>query len=485
MAVFNVMQGGKTGYELVEPPTVTVGSYTYNGSAQGPTIVYASDTQNKMVTTDATKIAAGTYTLRFSILNSNKYVWSDGTTADKTYTYTIAKQQLSVPSVTNTSKTYNGNSQGPTIASYDTNLISVANSGSNVTSATNAGTYHVVFSLVDSDNYKWSSGAVTTIDWSIAKASCGMSISPTSLTFTSTTAKTITVTRTGGGSVTASSSNTGIATTSVSGTTVTVTPTGTSGTATITINVAATDNYLGDSKTASVTGDFLKIVTWAGGTAAEIKAMLDAHYAGSIDITNGNYWKVGDTRNVTINGESHQLVIMNVGGKTLTTPINGKSTCAFVVGLKNCMNGTQTVGNAWTSSASWSSQNNIRIWCNGTFKGYIDGVLPNVFKQFKTITGISSSSNETVDDYFALPAEKEVFGSRTYSFEAEANALSQFTWYATSGNRVKTVNGSADIWWERSPYYANYNGWCSVVSGGGANYYGYSNSFGVSPFGCI
>ena len=228
--------------------------------------------------------------------------------------------------------------------------------------------------------------------------------------------------------------------------------------------------------------------TWGGGTAEEIAEALTKHYAGEIDLTdqtNEYHWSVGDTRSVTLNGESQELVIMNIGGKELTTPVNGKSTCAFVVGLKNCMKNTQSVGNSWTSSASWSSRNNIRTWCNSTFKGYIDNILPNVFKQFKTITGISSSLNETVDDYFALPAEKEAFGSRTNSFEAEANALSQFTWYVTSSNRVKTVNGSASEWWERSPYYYDTSYWCTVSNGGYALNKTNAYSSGVSPFGCI
>ena len=44
----------------------------------------------------------------------------------------------------------------------------------------------------------------------------------------------------------------------------------------------------------------LKIVTFADGTDEEIAAMLEAHYAGDIDIE--DYWNVGDTRKIHLNG---------------------------------------------------------------------------------------------------------------------------------------------------------------------------------------
>ena len=59
----------------------------------------------------------------------------------------------------------------------------------------------------------------------------------------------------------------------------------------------------GDNILSSVTiHDGLKIVTWADGTYDEIKAMLSAHYAGIIDIS--DYWSVGDTRTIPISAIS-------------------------------------------------------------------------------------------------------------------------------------------------------------------------------------
>ncbi len=251
------------------------------------------------------------------------------------------------------------------------------------------------------------------------------------------------------------------------------------------------DTFIGSSTVAVKLNYYTSIgyenITFADATPLELQGILSAHYNDSLDIT--TLWNVGDTRDIVINGESHQLVLMNKGGKTLTTPINGHTECAFIVGLKNCMSTTLSP-DGLQNTASWSTQNSIRPYCNGTFKGYIDSILPDVFKQFVTVTGrcnqnATGNSNETVDDYFCLPAEKEVFGSRSDSTATEANALSQFEWYTTEANRIKTCNGSACSWYERSPYYLYIDGLCCVTTSGSPYHSGRSVSLGVSPFGCL
>ena len=57
------------------------------------------------------------------------------------------------------------------------------------------------------------------------------------------------------------------------------------------------------------------------------------------------------------------------------------------------------------------------------------------------------------DDYMFLPAEKEVFGTRTFSIEAEANALTQFAYYKNGGSTIKNLSGSAVKWLLRSVGY--------------------------------
>ena len=241
----------------------------------------------------------------------------------------------------------------------------------------------------------------------------------------------------------------------------------------------------------------VKIVSWATGTEAELQAMLDAHYAGTIDIH--DYWNIGDERTVSLSamdkgavGETHvaqdvTMVLMNAGGKTLA---NGK-TCAFVVGQKNSLanrttresgyiNSTNTNVGGWKGSAR-------RTWCNETYYNAIASSFKALFKQFINKSGTgggSSSGTEDTTDWTALPAEVEVFGSTTYSVSGEG---SQFKYYETSANRIKKAgdSGSDGAWWERSPHSDNSSSFCYVTNAGNANSANSSGNSGLAPFGCI
>lgn len=236
------------------------------------------------------------------------------------------------------------------------------------------------------------------------------------------------------------------------------------------------------------------IVSWNSGTDAEIVAMVQSADRGEINLS--DYWHVGDEREVTLSamattgvGESHveqtvTLVLMHAGGKTLNTPTeSGRTTCSFVVGLKDIlkekgyMNSSNTNMGGWTSSAR-------RTWCNSVFKGALPVNLAPIFKQFenKTSAGNKSTVINTDVDWFALPSEIEIFGSTTYSASGEG---AQFTWYETAANRIKKVNGSAGAWWERSPRTSNTTYFCVVAGDGSGSYASASTTLGLAPFGVI
>ena len=400
------------GSRIIQIPKVTVGSYTYNGEAQGPAIgEYDAD---NITITGATGVNAGDYTLTLTLKNTKKCVWSDNTNAPKTYAYTISKAYqniaLSASSVT----------------------ISASSPTASVTVTGNVGT------------------------------------------------------------LSASSDNGTVAAASVSGSTVTITsPSQQSGSAKVTVTAAATENYGSVSKTITVTADFLKIVTWASGTDDEIAKMVAAADAGKINL--GDYWKVGDTRKVNLAamsatgvGESHaaqsvSFVLMNKGGKTLSS----NKTCSFIVGMKDSLNEYGYMNSSNTNSGGWDSCAR-RTWCNSVFRNSIPSALRGIFKQFKNVTANgSSSTTATSTDYFALPSEKEVFGSTTYADSTAESSNRQFEWYKTSSNRVKKVNGSASRWWERSPRCGGSGFFCPVSSDGSAGNNAATNTSGLSPFGCI
>ena len=240
----------------------------------------------------------------------------------------------------------------------------------------------------------------------------------------------------------------------------------------------------------------IDIVTWAGGTAAQIKAMLDAEKAGQINTS--DYWSVGDKRTFqlsaisayTKNGvqivpaQAAQSVEIALAHKGVYKDANNQ-TVSWVITFVDCllqkgkMNGTNTNSGSWEDSA-------IREYLND----YVFPAMPAedraLFTQFKTVTAnpYNGTVLETSVDYLALLAEKEIFDSETYSNETEANALTQLDYYKPANSHIKNVNGNPDYWWERSPE-KNYDSAFCLVNIGGASFNPASDSFGISPFGGI
>lgn len=246
----------------------------------------------------------------------------------------------------------------------------------------------------------------------------------------------------------------------------------------------------------------VKIVSWSDGTDEEIAAMLDAHYAGLINIH--DYWHIGDKRTVHLSamskgevGETHiaqnvYLVLMHKGGKTLTTPVNGKSTCAFVVGQNNCLydastesRGSGYINSENTNSNGWSGCKR-RTWCNNTYRNAFPSTLKILFKQFYNVTANGSSNVKgKTADYFALASEKEIFGSVTYANSIAEADNTQFDYYKTSANRVKKLGVETMQWWCRSPA-TNVSGGFCLVNKTGTSTYSYANhNYGIAPFGCV
>lgn len=337
--------------------------------------------------------------------------------------------------------------------------------------------------------------------------------------------KTVTVVA-GDGVLSAVSSNTNVCTVSITNNVVTITGVA-SGEATVTVYISETENYEVASASIAVTSTAVKIASWSAATIAEIIDMVEAADEGKIDLYDDCGWRVGQEKTVSLPaiaasgtysgqswtvGESQSaqtvtLVLMHKGLYELVNPVKDKtgasrSTCSFAVGLKDSLATAGYMNSSNTNTGSWESSAR-RAWCNGGFRQAMESIFgTGIFKQFKTktISAYDGSSIQTSNDYFALPAAAEVFkgdssygqggtaGAQTaYSNLTEFNALTRFTYYETTANRVKKLGstGSAGGWWERSPSYGNAGGFCRVDSGGGAANGGASYTNGLAPFGCL
>lgn len=257
----------------------------------------------------------------------------------------------------------------------------------------------------------------------------------------------------------------------------------------------------------------LKIVTFADGTDAEITKMIEAHYAGKINI--GDYWAVGDKRTIHHNAmdatgvsESHKAndyvyVIIGIEHDDLVATINGKTKAAITIQTERMLylDTTTEYNNSYNTLHECGYMNSSSInsggwegcarctWCNNVYKKCLPTYIQNMMKQVKkkTSRGKQSKIITISNDYAFLPSEIEIFGSTTYSFAGEGKQYQYFK-NATANRYKKPRHGSdyvSGYYWERSPFSSGSNSFCRVNLDGGAGTGDASDTFGVVPCLCI
>lgn len=451
---------------------ITVQKASFAVPSQGSPLVYTGGQQSPdwtgydsaEMTIGGTSAAtdAGTYQAIFSLKDKVGTEWADGTTDDKSVSWSIGRASLSTPTQSG-SLTYNGSAQSPSWNGYDSSKMTMGGT----TSGTNAGSYDANFATTA--NYQWPDGTTEakTVSWSIQKAAGSLSISPESMTLdTSATSKVITVTRSGTGAISAQSSAPTIASVSVSGNQVTVTGLA-NGSANITISVAADTNYTAPaSKQCSVTVSLLKD-NFADNDWADIIA---ACQSGSVPAS----WVVGNYKDMTINGQQYRIDII---GKNHDTYASG-GTAPLTFQMHDCYDETKQMNSSNTNSGGW--QNSAM---RTTHLPAILNLMPAEVKaairdvQKKSSAGNQSSSIQTTNDKLFLLSEIEIFGSTTYSFAGEGK---QYDYYKAGNSKVKNLSGSANAWWERSPNSSTSASFCYVYSDGSADATTASSSTGVA-----
>lgn len=482
------------------------GSLTYTGSTQSPTWK-GYDSSMMTIGGVTSGINAGTYTATFTPIG--KYVWTDGTQEAKSVSWTIGRAAVkNVPTQTG-SVTYNGSAQSPSWSNYNSSQLTIGGTSS----ATNAGSYSATFT--PTSNYKWSDGTTTakSASWTIGKATGSITLSASSLSLTyPKTSGTITVTRPGSGTVTASSGSTNIATVSVSGTTITVTAKAT-GSATITVNVGADTNYTAPSSKTFTVAVTLVSKTLSSNSWAVIKAVSDAGQG-------ANYWSVGDTKRITLNGKVGAYTFSNFNVDVFILGFNhnsskeGSNRIHFQIGKVSgkavalCdsqyngsgssamfhMNSSDSNSGGWNGSYMRKTLLGNSNTPDSTLENSLMAALPSdLLAVMKTVTkytdntggGSNSSGNVTATaDYLFLLAEFEVFGTRYWANQYEQNSQKQYDYYKAGNSRVAynhSAVSTAVWWWLRSAYYGDSNSFCDVATDG--SYYGYNAyySAGLRP----
>ena len=494
---------------------VQSGTLTYNGDAQSPTWT-GYNTAEMTVGGATSQTNAGTYQAVFTLKDKVGTAWTDGTTEDKTVNWTIGRATIAeVPSQSG-SLTYNGGTQSPTWANYDSSELTLGGT----TSGTNAGNYNAAFT--PKANYQWTDGTQTkTVVWSIGKATGTLTVSKSEVTLgPSQTSDTFTVGGNYDGTLSVVSNNTGIATVSVSGNVVTVNNVNqTSGSTTITVSCTEGTNYTKPAdKTVSVEAQFVTEVL--NDTEWATISSVSANNQGA------NYWAVGDRKAVTLNGMASKLSINatyyvyilgfnhnssregnGITFGTFKTALSGGKDICLISGYSDdsdfYMNSNDSNSGGWKNSdmrndilgSTNVTNGNATSTCAtspkaNTLMSVLPADLRAVMKPMNIWTDNTGGGSNTASyvtasvDYLPLLAEFEIFGTRSYANSAEQNYQQQYQYYKNGNSKVKYRHdrtGSAARWWERSPSASSSYYFCRVDANGSARYNDAGSSYGVAP----
>lgn len=257
----------------------------------------------------------------------------------------------------------------------------------------------------------------------------------------------------------------------------------------------------------------LKIVTFADGTDAEIAKMIEAHYAGKINI--GDYWAVGDKRTIHHNAmpatnvsESHKAndytyVIIGIEHDDLVTAINGKTKAAITIQTERMLYLDTTTGynssydishecgymnKTNTNATSWVNCSRC-AWCINEYKRCLPTYIQSMMKLVKKSTSIGSQSStiQISNNYAFLPSEIEIFGSAMHSFAGEGKQYQYFK-NATANRYKKPIYSSSCVsgyYWTRSPHSIGSSSFCFVNLAGDASTDNASDVLGVTPCICL
>ena len=238
--------------------------------------------------------------------------------------------------------------------------------------------------------------------------------------------------------------------------------------------------YGGNQKSKIFTLEVIGIVTvypFVAGATLQATSWNDISIMSKFGVCD-QFFNIGDTKNITVNGVNYPVQIIGFNHDTLAA--GGKAGVTFQ--LVDCLKETANMNNSNTNVNGWrGSAMRTRM---GTYLNQLNADLKAVIKNVNKVTSVGNNQSglETTSDKLFLLSEIEIFGATTYSFAGEGK---QYEYYAAGNSTIKKVNGSAGVWWERSPRRDSTAAFCYVYSGGGAGINFASYSSGVSFGFCV
>lgn len=194
---------------------------------------------------------------------------------------------------------------------------------------------------------------------------------------------------------------------------------------------------------------------------------------------------IGSTIKLKVNGSAKDFIVVH----------QGKPSSVY----DDSCNGTWLLMKDIYENRQWHSSNTndyanstIHSYLNSTFLNLFESNIKNAIKQVKlpyrkgsgTSTTVTSGSNGLSAKIFLLSATEASFNFSSYMPSGEGAELAYFKGCADNSSdskRVAYLNGSATVWWLRSPYCYGFGYALYVRSNGVWNYGLCSDSYGIRP----
>lgn len=193
------------------------------------------------------------------------------------------------------------------------------------------------------------------------------------------------------------------------------------------------------------------------------------------------FWSVGDTKDITVNGETLTMEIVGFNHDNLTG--GGKAGITF--GMKHLMKDSRRMNASNTNSGGWTGSE-LHSWLTSTCYNGLPSELRSVIRAVdkKTSAGGGLTTINTNSMKIFLFSEKEV-GLSDYSVAGEGENYARFTSNSVRTKKMSNGSGNVEWWWLRSPYSGNTSYFCAVDRNGEALHNNASISNGVCFGFCV
>lgn len=215
------------------------------------------------------------------------------------------------------------------------------------------------------------------------------------------------------------------------------------------------------------------------------------------------YWSVGDTKTISLNGSVNGLVLQETIDVYVIAILS--SGIYFQAGMKNgvpiCFikSGSKFQMINYNVNENWRDSYMRKILGSDevktdTFRDALPTALKRVLRQLTTYfvdqtSGGSIGAIDTAVDYVFLLSEYEILGQVHYGSSLEAKYMAQYTWYQNGNSKIKydyTDTNYPSYYWTRSAVPTKNYTYCYINNGGNSQTsLGYRKYFGIAPCFCV